>query len=312
MPLSPDCPVPADYAGKYDTVQEIFRRELPNTWVSRLECVLAQFGYAVERGQVRLDPGDIQHRFTMELLSKLVNEGYGLAGCLYNGAFLAAHHHARSSLELAAAYHHVFANRNKRQKKLSKFYEFKELDMFNMYQRLRRDDEAGRADRQILGTIEPERVAGWEARVSQWCELFSIKLDDAPEDLPDEERLASQKRALEKVGSWHHPATITGLFLELSQSRDAEGQIRDPESSLRGVYDVLCHATHFSPQTRNLAQGLNLIGLPLAGPGELDHRTINRLVGSALLGIERTIKFVEEFIGVNFAIDFADLDIDAP
>lgn len=107
----------------------------------RLECLLAQIGCAIERPEVEFDFEEDGERFAAELLSKVVNEGYGLVGALKNGAFTAAHHNAISCLGMYASVSHVFSNEQKKEKEIRKFYEFEDLSRYERYCDISERDE---------------------------------------------------------------------------------------------------------------------------------------------------------------------------
>lgn len=120
-----------------------------------------------------------------------------------------------------------------------------------------------------------------------------------------------KEATLNHVDSWHYPATIWGLLNELQDSTDEEGERRDPDGTIASLYDSLSYVTHLSSHTKILTGGSNLIGLPADEKGP-DIRLINRLIGSAILGIAQTIEIIEEKLEKDFDLAVPPIDRDHP
>lgn len=285
-----DCPVPEDYVEKERQAVSIFQRVLQDSDLPTLHCFLLQLTFAADRRDDLFDEST-EHRFVQEVLSKQISEVYGLIGCLERGAFVAAHHHARASIELAAGLSYVFSKPAKIEKRLRKYFEFDELARFNVYMSLRDADRLG-----VIQDAETDegaefahRLEHWQGSVPEWVNLFGIKVDadDDPEALYE-----AQAEALGRVRSWHHPANIENMLSGL-------GDVGNEKM----IYGFMSHGTHLSPHTKYLA-GNTPIGLPLTEAGEIDFHLINRLVGVCLLGFKHAVLQVQGKLGIDFEIDW--------
>jgi len=130
MKLPDNCPIDVVLVEKYEAFIERLQEPIQRSRLPHLYCVLLQASYEVDHV---LFAKDRLHRFSGDLLSKMLNEGWGFIGCYERGAYLAAYHHARACIELLAEYHWAVFKKNKQERKIRRYFEFKELFRYNLY-----------------------------------------------------------------------------------------------------------------------------------------------------------------------------------
>ncbi len=268
----------------------IFARALTQSDLPKVHCLLLQVTYAADTNPNLFDDTDL-HRFAQEAISKQVSEVYGFIGCLEKGAFIAAHHHARASVEIAAGVAYMVSKPSKIEKRLRKYFEFDELSRFNAYHRLLTADRLGILEKvqNAEGVDFDSRLEAWRSSVADWINLYGLNPEESEEA---DVRRANEAKALAKVKGWHHPANIDNLISEL-----------DVPDSMRETYAFLSHGTHLSPYTKHLS-GNTPIGLPLTEDSEIDFALLNRLIGVSMLGLKMTIHKIETKLEVDFNVDW--------
>ena len=105
MKLPDNCPVDDELVEKYEAFIERLQEPIQQSKLPHLYCVLLRGSNEVDQNKA-LFSKDRLHRFSGDLLSKMLNEGWGFIGCCERGAYLAAYHHARACIsELIARFY---------------------------------------------------------------------------------------------------------------------------------------------------------------------------------------------------------------
>lgn len=259
-----NCSAPDEFIGLIKKRVEQYPDLLAESLLPVFECVLYQLEFNLQEKEKYLE-NPLEKSFVLDLLAKLINEGWGLVACIKQGAFIASYHHSRACIELCANFYYVFSNTKKRTERINKYSEFTYLSQYNLY-------EAG--DELALQRISASQFKEWkDEKKPHWIRLYKPKDD------------------LNKVRNWHDgSSTISQMLEEL------------PNGSLKSHYDYLCHATHLSPLTVTLSRGRYTSGLPEKN-GKIDITLINRALIGGLGGIGSTIKYVKDYLNIDLDVE---------
>lgn len=271
MRLPDNCPVDNELVKKYKAFIERLREPIQRSRLPHLYCVLLQASNEVDQNKVLLSK-DRLHRFSGDLLSKMLNEGWGFIGCYERGAYLAAYHHARACIELLAGYHWAVFKKSKREKKVRRYFEFKELYLYNLFREY--SSSAPEVDLESLPGFSQDRIVEWESKKDDWARLFKVEADE-----------------LSSVRNWHHGASIENMLSTLPD-----------DGRTKRTYDVFCHATHFSPHTHALGTGDTVLGLPIGMDGDVTK--LNELTQICINVLLLLYKFIGETTDFDSKVKF--------
>ncbi len=272
MRLPDNCPVDDELVKKYEAFIERLQEPIQRSNLPHLYCVLLQASNEVDQNKLLFSKDNL-HRFTGDLLSKMLNEGWGFIGCYERGAYLAAYHHARECIELLAGYHWAVFKKNKRDKKVRRYFEFEELYLYNIYQEY--SSSAPEVDLESLPGFGQQRLAEWERKKDCWAKLFKIEVSE-----------------LSSVQNWHHGASIENMLSTLPD-----------DGRTKRIYDVFCHATHFSPHTHALGTDDTVLGLPVGSDGTVT--MLNELSEICINMLLLLYKFIGESTDLDSNVKFA-------
>jgi hypothetical protein len=169
-----------------------------------------------------------------QVLSKMCQELMAFVWCLNGGSLHGCFHHLRSIMEITATANYFFAGGKaaKQQKRVKKYYEFKELSKYQLYHRLKIKLDDGKITQEEFDNeciIMPKDIESFtEERIQGWQDLWE----------PDSKDVLDIK-------NWHFPANIDNL-------------VDNAEPEYRSIYHNICHVVHVSPMGKGLA-GQNLV-----------------------------------------------------
>ena len=106
MKLNCNYPIADAFVEKHNAFIERIQEPINRSKLPQLYCVLLQASFELSANKSFFSQNDI-NKLTGELLSKYLNEGWAIIGCIECGAYLSNYHHTRASLELLACYHWV-------------------------------------------------------------------------------------------------------------------------------------------------------------------------------------------------------------
>lgn len=259
-----NCSAPDEFIDLIKKRVERYPDLLAESWLPVFECVLYQLEFNLQEKEKYLE-NSLEKSFVLDLLAKLINEGWGLVACIKQGAFIASYHHSRACLELCAGFFYVFSKPEERKKRIDKYSEFTYLSQYRLH-------EAG--DEFTQHQISDSEFDELKSKKSFWIKLYGLKNDDD----------------LSKVRNWHHPKAINQMLEEL------------PSGSLKNHYDYLCHATHLSPFTTTLSRGRYISQLP-EKDGQIDIKLVNRALLGGLGGVASTIQYIKNSLGIDLDVE---------
>ncbi len=253
------------YIKLYPEALKLVNDCLGNSKLPTLEEVALRFCYALESKSLDLKTG-YERIFLSDLLTRTTSEMFAVVGVMRNGALIPAYHHARSILELYSALEHIYCVPTKRERKLEKYVEFKNVAKYLHYRERKRLFEAGQISGQDFSEscpISQEEFNELHKCLPNWNRIWKIKQND-----PD------------IIQHWHYPATIQNLF-----------ESSDMTKMCWGTYGNICHATHLSPLGLGLSAGNLIIGFPKNENG-YDYKKINYPIIYSIL----TAQFIAHFL----------------
>ena len=245
------------YPEGLDKINECLR----HSHLHYLENVALRFSHAIEEHVLDLKSGN-ENTFLIGILAKSVNEMFATIGSLRNGALNASFHHPRCLNELFATLEYVYSKSDKFKHRMEKYIEYPHFNMYKHFlywkQKL--------AENKIS---EDEFGAG--------CKVSKKDFDNLKESWPKWQKLwklKSKDADFSKIQSWHFPASIKDLF-----------HSTDRVKAVWETYEMICHATHFSPLGGRLAGGNALIGFPHSKNG-FDYLHINKPIDLTILAAQ--------------------------
>lgn len=268
MKLNSNCPLSEEQIAKYDTYIERLKDPIAKSKLPLLYCVLLQASFELEANK-NLFEVQLLNIFTGELFSKFLNEGWAIIGCYERAAFLASFHHTRASLELLACYHWTIYKENKIRKRVQKYYEFKDLYLYNYYMKY----AVKQTNDELSFIVTEDQIKIWQNKVEKWKTLFNINDND-----------------LTEVVNWHHGCTIENMLSEF------------PNNRIKMLYDETSHATHFSPYSHEFGTDDTVLGLPINMDGDLTQ--INKPVKIYLESLEFLLSMFSKSIGFDSKVKF--------
>jgi|GEM_PF-1503556 len=270
MKLDRNCPVKKEQLEEYNSFLERIQNLIDETEVPNLICVLLQAGFEVRENKEFFSTSKL-NIFTGELLSKAINEGWALIGCLERAAYLSVYHHTRSTLELTALYHWVTYKPDKIEKRIEKYFEYKELLHYQLYLRFAESKYKPLSDN--LKSTSQEQLEKYKSKEDYWIKLFEPKDNN-----------------ILKVRNWHNKTSIENILEEF------------PVEKLKLFYEEFSHATHFSPITQSLGTDDTILGLPVGEDG--NKFEVNKHMTIYLDSLEPLMSFIQNATGFDSKIKF--------
>lgn len=270
MKLNPNINLTEEQLSKYDSFIERIKEPINKSKLPSLFAVLLQASFELDLNKNSFD-FQLVNKFTGELYSKFLNEGWALIGCYEQAAFLSSFHHTRASLELLACYHWTVYKENKIEKRVKKYFEFKELNLYNYY--IKHTDGNTKDEHSLISKVDENQINIWEKKIDEWVTLFNVKDKD-----------------LSKVVNWHHGCKIENMLSEF------------PDTRLKMFYDEISHATHFSPYSHSFGTDDTVLGLPINIDGDLTQ--INTPVVIYLDSLEFLLSIIHKTIGFDSKVKF--------
>ena len=109
---SVESPVPKEYVDLFNKGIYSLTEQLKDTHLTEIESLALQISYSFENKIFTLPDDDAGH-FLSIMLTKLINELYGIVGCLKNGSYIGSISHIRSIIELYGYVGYVFTDKDK-------------------------------------------------------------------------------------------------------------------------------------------------------------------------------------------------------
>jgi len=231
MKVDKNCPISEVRLAQYEKFIDKLKEPIKGSKLPDLYCVLLQASFELNENK-NFFSTEYLKKFTGELLSKILNEGWAIIGCFERGAFLSNYHHTRAALELIAGYHWVTYKPNKIEKRVKKFFEFNELFLYQLY--LKYKDSLDSDITQFQKYFTSDKINIWENKISDWLKLYKPKNND-----------------ILQILNWHHPARIENILSEY------------PNRKLKMFYGEFSLATHFSPFSHSLGTDDSVLGFPV-------------------------------------------------
>ncbi|MBI3124992.1 MAG: hypothetical protein HYZ10_11370 [Ignavibacteriales bacterium] len=270
MKLNLNCPISKKQIEKYESFIERITGLIEKTKLPLLSCVLLQSSSELDENKDFFSKNSLKI-FTGELLSKYLNEGWAMIGCYQQAAFLSSFHHTRASLELLAIYHWTVYKDNKIEKRVKKYFEFKELNLYNYYRKITNANV--KDEHSLFSSVDENQVKVWEKKIDEWVKLFDVKDKD-----------------LSNVINWHHGCKIENMLSEF------------PNEKLKMFYTEISHATHFSPYSHSFGTVDSVLGLPINLDGDLTQ--INTPITIYLNSLEFLLNIIHHKIGFDSKVKF--------
>lgn len=272
MQIDPKCPITEAKLLKYETYIQNIQTLINKSRIPDLYCVLLQSCFELDAKKNQFSGNNVG-KFSSEILSKILNEGWAVIGCFERAAYLSSYHHIRATIESAACYYWVTHNKNKRLKRLEKYFEFEELYLYQLYLRFSSSNENPSKEISLDITFPEERIENWKEKEDKWRKLYKPKDND-----------------LLKVKFWHYDALIENILTEF------------PNKKLKHFYEEFSHATHFSPFTHSLGTGNTVIGFPISI--DFDLTEVNRPITIYLETLEYLLNKLEYVTKINLKVKF--------
>ena len=270
MKLNPNCLLSEEQIKRYDSFIEQIKNPINCSKLSDLYCVLLQTSFGLEENKNSFSINNVE-KFSGEILSKLLNEGWAIIGCFEKAAFLSSFHHTRAALELIACYYWTTYKESKIQKRIEKYFEFKNLYLYQLF--VKYGNSPDKDSILPLFNFTDEQILCWKSRELEWKNLFK-PVDDN----------------LLKVKNWYYNTLIDHMLEEF------------PNKKLKLFYEEFSHATHFSPFSRFLGTSDTIIGLPINIEGDLSE--INRPLTIYLDSLEFLLSWIEKSTRINIKVKF--------
>ena len=269
MQISSKCPISDEALERYNrhrsrTLAIIDESKLPD-----LVCIILQvYEECLETPDIFA--GSSLNEFTGDIVSKFISESWGLVGALEHGAYASCFHQARSVIELVSQYNWVVSKGGKREKRLNKYFAYK--DLYEYQSMLKAESNPA-----LMASLKRKGVyrdpLEWRNELEEWAKLYGVK----PEQLS-------------KVKGWLHPATIENTIIAAPGGND-----------LQILYDFFSRVTHVSSQTIKVA-GPKVLGLP--GDKEESVAAVDNLVINTCAVWGVMLGLVQEYHGHNFKARF--------
>ena len=269
MQISSKCPISAEAIEWYNhhrsrTIAIIDDSKLPD-----LVCIVLQvYEECVENPDIFV--GSKLNEFTGDIISKLISESWGLVGVLEHGAYASCFHQARSVIELVAQYNWVISKEDKREKRLNKYFAFKDL---YEYQTMIKAESSPALMASLKRKGNYRDPKEWSNELAGWAKLYGVKTEQ-----------------LARVKGWLYPATIENTIESAPGGDD-----------LNVLYDFFSRVTHVSSQTSKVA-GPKVIGLP--GDDDQSRASVNDLAVNTCAVWGVILGLIQEFHGYNFKAKF--------
>lgn len=270
MKLNPNCPISEERIEKYESFIERINGLIEKSKLPLLYCVLLQASFELDENKDFFSTNSLK-KFTGKLLSKFLNEGWAIIGCFERAAFLSNYHHTRAALELAACYHWVIYKDNKIEKRVKKYFEFKDLFLYQLY--IEYNNKPDKEYLPFLNSVDANQINYWETKIAEWIKLYSPKDNN-----------------LLEIRNWHYCARIENILAEF------------PNTKLKMFYEEFSHATHFSPFSHSLGTDNTVLGLPINIDGDLSE--INRPLTIYLDSFEFLLSWINKATAFNSKVKF--------
>jgi len=270
MKLNSNCPLEEINQKKYESFIERIKGPINKSKLPDLYCVLLQASFELDENK-DLFSNNLLGRFTSQLISKTLSEGWAIIGCYERAAFLSNYHHTRAALELIASYNWVTYKKDKTENRINKFFEFDNLFFYQLY--LKYKDSQEKEDNLFLKYFTKAKIESLKSKIPIWIELYK----------PEGNNLL-------EVSNWHYAARIENILSEF------------PVRRLKMFYDEFSHATHFSPLSHKLGTENTVLGFPINLDKDLSE--FNKPIIIYLDSYEILLSLVNKSTGFNSKVKF--------
>lgn len=270
MKFLSNCPLSDEVITEYKEFLEHSKKYSESTSVPHLQCVALSGSKELENNYSFFTESK-RKKFTADLLASFLGECFALVAVLEKGILNSAYHHSRSVVELLVTYNWVFHKESKVDKKIDRYFAYREMKKFIEYEKSQ--DENSTVPEPNLSE---DKIDEWKKMTDYWSNLFDVEKDE-----------------LKDTTSWH-PKTSYVTMLD----------IFPPQDYLKRGYEYFSHMTHLSPMKSDFGFD-SIIGIP---NNDKRSEAIRILIKISLSASVNLYNLIEEKVGFNSKVKFPPIE----